>query len=598
MKKMKNVVALTMAATMVVGSALSVLADGVTGSGAIEYDNAAAISYDSVQVPTLVAADYDMTLDPTGLLKQFDSVTYAANKTVYFKKTTVTAKIDADKSGGATTDGDGNTTYAGVYKKTTAEENTLNNLVEEVTLDGEGKVTAVVTVASDYMVWVPDSSNAGRGKFETITKDNVLNYFDVTATGATAITAVTAKVDHLSGTNVFDGKLYKNTFTKLTGDVDAADYVTLNSAGTAVQTVTALYKADGTAVAANDVTIIPATTAYTDTTNSVTVTNKSTKAKTVTATVTLQNADGLTISNSSTFADTSKAAVYIAATNGTKTVALAKEDDVVSAEYTVDLAAATITPVKYQAQTKTDIGGHNYEQYENYNPTYTSDSFYITAAANSDTAAKDAWDTYAKAALEAKKAPTLNVVYTIADKQDKVTVTYNENKPAGVEANVEGLTSATAQVVKGAAAGTLPTPTLEGYTLEGWFTDAACTEGNEFEATTTVSADVTVYAKWTEEYTDIAGTIVVADGVFYIGTSSTTGFTEIEEDDISSVAVNGKSLTSEQLDIQTNGTGTWIGVPATSIIAVDEDNNWAVGTEWTFVTIIDSNRYTATYTQQ
>ena len=65
MKKMKNVVALTMAATMVVGSALSVLADGVTGSGAIEYDNAAAISYDSVQVPTLVAADYDMTLDPT-----------------------------------------------------------------------------------------------------------------------------------------------------------------------------------------------------------------------------------------------------------------------------------------------------------------------------------------------------------------------------------------------------------------------------------------------------------------------------------------------------------------------------------------------------
>lgn len=42
------------------------------------------------------------------------------------------------------------------------------------------------------------------------------------------------------------------------------------------------------------------------------------------------------------------------------------------------------------------------------------------------------------------------------------------------------------------------TPTREGYDFGGWFTDQACSEGNEFTAGTTVSGTMTVYARWTE----------------------------------------------------------------------------------------------------
>ena len=41
----------------------------------------------------------------------------------------------------------------------------------------------------------------------------------------------------------------------------------------------------------------------------------------------------------------------------------------------------------------------------------------------------------------------------------------------------------------------LPTPTREGYTFGGWYTDAACTTA--FDITSVVTADITLYAKWT-----------------------------------------------------------------------------------------------------
>lgn len=40
-------------------------------------------------------------------------------------------------------------------------------------------------------------------------------------------------------------------------------------------------------------------------------------------------------------------------------------------------------------------------------------------------------------------------------------------------------------------------PVLDGYVFAGWFTDAACTAGNEWDfATATASVDLTLYAKW------------------------------------------------------------------------------------------------------
>ena len=46
-------------------------------------------------------------------------------------------------------------------------------------------------------------------------------------------------------------------------------------------------------------------------------------------------------------------------------------------------------------------------------------------------------------------------------------------------------------------------PTREGYTFAGWYTDEACTEAYDFS--TAVTADVTLYAKWTKNATNPGG---------------------------------------------------------------------------------------------
>lgn len=42
----------------------------------------------------------------------------------------------------------------------------------------------------------------------------------------------------------------------------------------------------------------------------------------------------------------------------------------------------------------------------------------------------------------------------------------------------------------------IPAPEREGYYLVGWFTDSACSEGNEWTDGQTITADVEIYAKW------------------------------------------------------------------------------------------------------
>lgn len=40
----------------------------------------------------------------------------------------------------------------------------------------------------------------------------------------------------------------------------------------------------------------------------------------------------------------------------------------------------------------------------------------------------------------------------------------------------------------------------EGYRFDGWYTDAACTEGNEWDSTKGVEENITIYAKWATPY--------------------------------------------------------------------------------------------------
>jgi len=74
------------------------------------------------------------------------------------------------------------------------------------------------------------------------------------------------------------------------------------------------------------------------------------------------------------------------------------------------------------------------------------------------------------------------------------TVTFNKNG-GDTEANPKTKTA-----TYGGNVGTLPTaPTRMGYTFGGWNTKANGS-GTEFEATTAVTADITVYAQWTPLY--------------------------------------------------------------------------------------------------
>ena len=75
--KAKKLLALVLTGAMALGSSFTVLADepeGVSGQGAVEYDNSEAIEYDKVTVPTLTPATYNMTIDTNGLLKEYDPV--------------------------------------------------------------------------------------------------------------------------------------------------------------------------------------------------------------------------------------------------------------------------------------------------------------------------------------------------------------------------------------------------------------------------------------------------------------------------------------------------------------------------------------------
>ncbi|MDE7395450.1 MAG: InlB B-repeat-containing protein, partial [Clostridiales bacterium] len=63
----------------------------------------------------------------------------------------------------------------------------------------------------------------------------------------------------------------------------------------------------------------------------------------------------------------------------------------------------------------------------------------------------------------------------------------------------DGSTNATVQVAEGGTVTEPADPTRGGYRFEGWYGDAACTAEWDFD--TPITADVTIYAKWTQVFT-------------------------------------------------------------------------------------------------
>lgn len=74
----------------------------------------------------------------------------------------------------------------------------------------------------------------------------------------------------------------------------------------------------------------------------------------------------------------------------------------------------------------------------------------------------------------------------------KYDVTFNSNG---------GTTVDTQTVVDGKTASQPTNPTKEGYKFIGWYTDEACTDGNEVDFSQPITSAVTYYAKWVETST-------------------------------------------------------------------------------------------------
>ena len=84
-------------------------------------------------------------------------------------------------------------------------------------------------------------------------------------------------------------------------------------------------------------------------------------------------------------------------------------------------------------------------------------------------------------------------------------VTFNMNGHGSQVANVNLDTGKTLASVKTEATAKTEAGTVDGLTLEGWYTDEVCTAANKYDFFSAVNADVTLYANWTPTTNDDAG---------------------------------------------------------------------------------------------
>ncbi len=89
--------------------------------------------------------------------------------------------------------------------------------------------------------------------------------------------------------------------------------------------------------------------------------------------------------------------------------------------------------------------------------------------------------------------------------------------------NGQGTAIDAVEVTKGEAVTAPAAPKAEGYTFGGWYTDADCTTAYDFTAA--VTADITLYAKWTQEIID--DTEDPVDALYYQNFTSETDVTTV-----------------------------------------------------------------------
>ena len=121
----------------------------------------------------------------------------------------------------------------------------------------------------------------------------------------------------------------------------------------------------------------------------------------------------------------------------------------------------------------------------------------VTLTADAAPAGKefDKWEV-TSGSITLASATTATTTFTMPASAVAVTATYKDIKyTVTFNANGHG-TAPAAQTVTSGSKATKPTdPTASGYTFGGWYTDSACTKAYSFD--TAVTANITLYAKWT-----------------------------------------------------------------------------------------------------
>lgn len=507
--KGRKLTAVLLSVVMVVAYSLPALADGVNGAGVVEYDDSTAVVYDSVTVPTLTGSAYDFTIDPTGLLHTFDADNYVAGS-VYFDSVSTHASL-VPKTGA--------TLYTESKAEVAAVSDKWADIVKTASTDDETGAITVSALNEGFFVWAPKATassyvtNGKDGEYVELDATNYSKWFKVVDESGYKLEL---RNDYRAGADICDGKIYATTYTAIpaSGIVEAVgsavsvdDYATIS--GGKVTAYTNVYERSGASEPytytlldkdSENMVYTAEKSTFNGSTNSVDVTNKSTNDKVVKAEIVMSNVSGLTFKETDAYeTDEADTSVYFAATDGTTPVAFVASEDGETATATFSVALPKKTggdDITYQTEAFNAAGGHVYARYEGPNASYTTKAFYITASANTDPEAVEAWNTWAKG-ITASTRPSVNIIYSVSNNMAGKTVTFNANY---------GETPATATATTGAD-GKVTAPstiTRADYTLEGWYEDEECTPAKKVDlATKTFSADTTLYANWTQDSYDV-----------------------------------------------------------------------------------------------
>ncbi len=386
---------------------------------------------------------YDFVLDPAGLLATYGGSNYTAGKTVYFNAESTAAKLEVATS---VTGADGKFYRDGVVEEATG----FPTLKAAIEVDSNDKKTITgfggAGNTKKFYVWAPDAtSTQSDGRYKELTKDNILNYCDVTIDTSGAVTGVTIKNGKTEST-INDGKVYVDGKVELnftaTGEDKMSDYVTITDGAVTALTSNKMYTKASTGGAFTEVTVIdsvkytPATRVYTDTSDKATIVNKSSSDKKVKVKVSVTNGDGLDFVAADTFTDKTKAGVSLAISDGTNKEYVTKKENAITNEVTysavaeisvagVDVSASSTDIIKYMGDTEDATGGHQFKAYLKPTMTYQKANFTLIGVANSASDGTAAWDAYAESLRTSvtNMRPGITVVYDIQDDVTKLPMT-------------------------------------------------------------------------------------------------------------------------------------------------------------------------------